>query len=76
VCLRCVVRVESIGQDSTMSLEGESCRGVCSRHPYERYLWRIHCEVYGDPGAEGLRGAKPRVGGALRHRVWRAPMRR
>ena len=40
--LGCVVRVESIGPDLTMSC-WTSLDGVCDLGiPYERYLWRVH----------------------------------
>jgi hypothetical protein len=48
VCLGCVVRVESIGQDPTMSLWGTSCWRGDLGIPYESYLWRVY--VRGGPG--------------------------
>jgi hypothetical protein len=39
----CVVRVESTGQDSTMSLWMSLARGGCNLGiPYVWYLWRVH----------------------------------
>jgi hypothetical protein len=43
VRLGCVVRVESIGQDPTMSLWGQVLPEGCDLGiPRERYLWRVH----------------------------------
>jgi hypothetical protein len=42
VCLRSVVRVESTGKDSMMSLWTSPTRGCDLGIPYERYLWRVH----------------------------------
>ena len=42
VSLGCVVRVESIGQDLTMSHWTSLARGYDLGIPYERYLWRMH----------------------------------
>ena len=39
----CVVRVESFGQDLTMSHWTSLSRGGCDLGiPYEWYLWRVH----------------------------------
>jgi hypothetical protein len=48
VRLGCVVGVESIGQDPTMSLWGKSCQKECDLGiPRERYLWRVHVRTDG-----------------------------
>jgi hypothetical protein len=40
--LGCVVRVESIEQDLTMSHWTSLARGCNLGIPYERYLWWVH----------------------------------
>ena len=40
--LGCVVRVESIGQDLTMSRWTSLVGGCDLGIPYERYLWWVH----------------------------------
>ena len=42
MCFGCVVRVESIGQDLTMSYWMSLARGCDLGIPYEWYLWRVH----------------------------------
>ena len=42
VLLGCVVRVESIRQDLTMSHVMSLAEGCVLGIPYERYLWRVH----------------------------------
>ena len=60
----CVVRVESIEQDSTMSLWMSFARGYNLGIPYERYLWRVYVRQEG-PRVECLCGMKARDGGAI-----------
>ena len=67
MCLGCVVRVESIRQDSTMSLWMSFARGYNLGIPYERYLWRVYVRREG-PRVECLCGMKPWDGGVIKAR--------
>ena len=63
----CVVRVESIGQDLTMSRWMSLARGCDLGIPYEWYLWWVHVR-WEDPRVECLCGMKPRDGDAVEAR--------